>query len=209
MAKKDTDAPTYDFVKPGDKTLSEVSSAVPVAKIASPKIQQLISGMFRVALGEQGDKKRRTMVGLAAPQIGIGKRVLIAGTNSVGLGEQPELKVFINPEIIEASDETEDGREGCYSTDRVCGVVKRSKRVIVRAYDHKGNISEESYGGFPARILQHEVDHLNGIRFPDRITDDKKLHWVEPDKFGEYRKHWSTWEEYCPREKWESIKADN
>ena len=163
--------------------------------------------MFRVTYGRQGDAQYPTLVGLAAPQIGILKRIVIIGLNATGGGEQPELKVFINPVIIEESKEKEDGREGCFSTDRVCGIVERSKKVTVKAYDKEGNLITQVFEGFPARVAQHEIDHLDGIRFPDRIIDDSKLHWVEEEEYGEYRKHWATWEIKCPRSKWESIKA--
>ncbi len=159
-----------------------------------------------MAHGRQGDAKYPTLVGLAAPQIGISKRVVIIGMNAVGGGEQPELKEFINPEIIEISDELEEGREGCFSTSRVCGIVERAKKVKVQAYDRQGKLFEHEFEGFPARVAQHEIDHLNGIRFPDRIADDKKLHWVEEKEFGDYRENWHNWTVNCPREKWESIK---
>jgi peptide deformylase len=163
--------------------------------------------MFRVAKGRQGDAKYPTLVGLAAPQIGISKRIVIIGVNAVGGGEQPDLRVYINPVITEVSAETEEGREGCYSTDRVCGVVERAKKITLIAYDRHGEKVIKIFEGFPARVAQHEVDHLNGIRFPDRITSDKKLHWVEEDEFGEYRTHWKEWSVLCPREKWLAIKA--
>lgn len=58
--------------------------------------------------------------------------------NAVGSGKQPDLREFINPEIIYSSDETEDGREGCFSTSKVCGIVDRAKKVTVRAYSREG-----------------------------------------------------------------------
>jgi peptide deformylase len=127
--------------------------------------------------------------------------------NAAGVGEQPDLKEFINPEIIEKSDETEDGREGCFSTGRVCGVVERATKVTVRAYNREGQQFEHVFEGFPARVAQHEIDHLDGIRFPDHISDDKNLHWVEEAEFGDYRGNWRNWSVNCPREKWESIKS--
>ncbi len=127
--------------------------------------------------------------------------------NAVGGGEQPELKEFINPEVVDISDEVEDGREGCFSTGRVCGIVSRAKRVKVLAYDREGNQFEHAFEGFPARVAQHEIDHLNGIRFPDRIIDDTKLHWVAEEEFGDYRKNWQNRPVNCPREKWEAIKS--
>lgn len=200
---------SYEFAPPGSDILNMVAKEVASDAINSPDIQNLIDGMFKIAYGEQGDKERKTMVGLAAPQVGVSKRVIIAGINTVGLGEQPELRAFVNPEIVKASEEMEEGREGCYSTDRVCGVVERSKSVTVRAYDRDGSRVTETYEGFPARIFQHEIDHLDGLRFPDRVVDDSKLHWVEAERFGEYRERWATWEVQCPRGQWEAIKSGN
>ena len=169
--------------------------------------QDLVDKLFRVAHGRQGDANFPTLAGLAAPQIGVSKRVVIIGMNAVGGGEQPELKEFINPEIIEISDEKEEGREGCFSTSRLCGIVERAKKVKVRAYNREGELFEHEFEDFPARVAQHEIDHLNGIRFPDRITDDNNLHWVEESEFGDYRENWRTWSVNCPREKWEAIKS--
>ena len=193
-------------VSPSSEVLNLVADAVPVEIINSPEIQDIIDRMLRVGRGRQGDAKYPTLVGLAAPQIGISKRIVIIGVDADGSGKAPILKEFINPEIIEQSGEKEDGREGCFSTDRVCGIVERASRVTVKAFDRNGQEIIESLDGFPARVAQHEIDHLDGVRFPDRITDDSKLHWVKEEEFGDYRKHWRTWPIECPRSKWEAIK---
>lgn len=194
-------------VPPDSDVLNLVATEIPVDEIIEAETQALVDKLFRIAHGRQGDSKHPTLVGLAAPQIGVSKRLVIIGMNAVGSGEQPELKEFINPEITESSEETEEGREGCFSTGRVCGIVERAKKVRVRAYDRHGKSFEHEFEGFPARIAQHETDHLNGIRFPDRITDDKNLHWVEDDEFGDYRKNWRNWPKHCTRAKWQSIKS--
>jgi peptide deformylase len=180
-------------VPPDSEVLNLIAEEIPVKEITAPEIQELIDKLFRVANGRQGDAKYPTLVGLAAPQIGVSKRVVIIGMNAVSGGEQPELQEFINPEIIQTSEELEEGREGCFSTSRVCGVVKRAKKVKVRAYNRQGELFEHEFEGFPARVAQHEIDHLNAIRFPDRITDDNNLHWVEEAEFGNYRENWRNW----------------
>jgi peptide deformylase len=194
-------------VSPNSQILNQIAGYIDPAKVTSSEVQQIIDRMFRVAYGRQGDAKFPTLVGLAAPQIGISKCIVIIGINAVGGGEQPELRAFINPEITEASEEKEEGREGCFSTDRVCGVVKRAKIVTLKALDRNGKAVTQIFEGFPARVAQHEVDHLNGIRFPDRINDDSKLHWVKEEEFGDYRLHWKDWQTICPRDKWETIKG--
>lgn len=207
IEKRYTEEAIDSQVPPGSEVLNLVAEPINPEAIPSPEVQQIIDKMFRVAYGRQGDAKYPTLVGLAAPQIGISKRIAVIGINAVGRGEQPELRAYINPEITESSKETEEGREGCFSTSRVCGIVERAKRVTLKALDRNGNEVTEIFEGFPARVAQHEVDHLNGIRFPDRITEDSKLHWVEEKEFGEYRTHWQEWSVLCPREKWEEIKS--
>ena len=194
-------------VPPDSEVLNLIAEEIPVEEIATPEIQALVDKMYRVAYGRQGDAQFPTLVGLSAPQVGVSKRIAIIGINAVGGGEQPELREFINPTIVKISDKTEEGREGCFSTSRVCGIVERAKKVRVRAYDRNGQVVEHDFEGFPARVAQHEIDHLNGIRFPDRISDDSKLHWVEEEEFGEYRQRWQDWTVNCPREAWEAIKS--
>jgi peptide deformylase len=194
-------------VLPGSDVLNQVATAIPVEAIMSKETQFLVAEMLRIANGTQGDKNRRTMVGLAAPQVGASKRVIVVDVASTGMGETPDLRAYINPRITERYKQTEPGREGCFSTGNVCGNVERSSHVTVEAYDSEGNPVTEQWSGFTARIFQHETDHLDGIRFPDRISDDTKLHWVEPDEFGEYRTKWAEWTELCTRDTWQNIKA--
>lgn len=184
-----------------------VAQEIPASDILSSPTQELVDALFRVAYGRQGDAKHPTLVGLAAPQIGVPKRVAIIGIDAAGDGKPPRLREFINPDIIALSDGLELGREGCFSTSRVCGIVERAKKVRVRAYNRAGELFECELEGFPARVAQHEVDHLNGMRFPDRIADDTRLHWVEEHEFGEYRKRWRDWPVRCSREKWGAIKS--
>lgn len=196
------------LLSPSNEVLNQVADAIDVKEIGSQEIQQLIDDMLRVANGEQGDVNRRTMVGLAAPQLGISKRIIIIDTASTGMGETPELRVYINPVIVSESDQLEQGREGCFSTGNVCGNVDRSSQIVISGCNRQGKLVSETWAGFTARIFQHEIDHLDGIRFPDRITDDSKPHWVEPDEFGEYRTKWAQWQKLCPREQWERIKNE-
>jgi peptide deformylase len=198
---------TLELIPPESGILNQCAVDIEVGEIVSSEIQHIIDQMLAIAQGEQGDTAGRTMVGLAAPQIGVSMRIIIVAVDSTGGGEQQDFRIYINPVIIQSSEATEEGREGCYSTGNICGVVDRPSRVTVRAYDRSGQDVTESHTGFTARIFQHEIDHLNGIRFPDRISDDNKLHWVEPDKFGDYRERWATWPHKCPRTTWEAMKT--
>ena len=205
--KRTTSEAIEQQVPPSSEVLNQVAEPIMPEEILTPETQVLIDRMFRVAYGRQGDAQFPTLVGLAAPQIGVSKRVVIIGINAVGGGKQPELREFINPVIIKRSQKTEEGREGCFSTSRVCGIVERAKTVTLKALDRNGVEVLQEFEGFPARVAQHELDHLDGIRFPDRISDDSNLHWVQEEKFGDYRKNWRNWPVNCPRAKWEAIKS--
>jgi peptide deformylase len=198
-----------EAIPPESSALNELSDSIPQEHIASLETQWLIDEMLSFANGLQGDKKRRTMVGLAAPQIGANKRVIVVDVNNTGTGieETTDLRVFLNPCITKRSNKTEIGREGCFSAGNVCGIVDRATGITVEAVDRNGEVVREDYNGFTARIFQHEIDHLDGVRFPDRINDDTRLHWVEPDQFGDYRERWRSWDVLCRREIWEAIKS--
>ena len=188
-------------------SLNEASVEVPRDEILTEATQWLISEMLGIAEGIRGDENKRSMAGLAAPQVGVNKRIIIVDTIAEpNVIQPPELEVFINPVIISSSDKQELGREGCFSTGRICGAVERASKITVRATDRNDNDIEQDYTGFTARIIQHEIDHLDGVRFPDRITDDTKLHWVELEKFGDYKKNWREWDVKCPRTDWEEMK---
>ncbi len=195
------------LISPDSQLLNEASVRIAPADVQSIGMQSIIDAMLAIAKGEQGNPDRPTLVGLAAPQVGVNKRIIIVGVNADGLGGAIDFWVYINPEIVDASQTTNFDREGCYSTDRVCGIVERADQITIKALDRAGMPVNETYSGFPARIFQHEIDHLNGIRFPDRITDDQKLLWVEPENFGDFREQWASWSHKCPRSKWLAIKS--
>ena len=197
------------FVRPDDPILIRVADAIDSKDLKSPEITSDIEKMLSVAYGEQEDRQKPVLVGLAAPQIGISKRIILVDAVADGKGVVGDLRVYLNPEIIWQSDEEEEWYEGCFSTSRVCGIVSRPKSIKIKAYNRDGFLVEEEYSGYTARIFQHEIDHLNGTEFVSHITDDSKLHWVEKAEFPEYRNNegWRTWSKLCPRGKWEQIKG--
>ena len=198
------------FVRPDDPVLVEIAEAVPTSEITSKGTKDLLDRMLGVALGEQGDKNKPLLVGLAAPQIGISKRIILVDVAARGKGNVGDLRVFINPEITWKSEEEAEWYEGCYSTSRVCGIVKRPTTIKLSAYNQDGQkIEGAEYSGYTARIFQHEIDHLDGREFVTHITNDDNLHWVEEEEFPEYRNNegWRHWTKKCPREKWEKIKG--
>lgn len=141
----------YEIVKIGDPVLRE--KAVPVPKI-TPNIIKLLDNMRDTLYGDAKG------VGLAAPQIGISKRVVVIDVGD-GLWE------MINPEIVAAEGE-EIAVEGCLSIPGVLGEVPRAARVVVRALDRNGESFELKADGLLARACQHEIDHLDGILFVDK-----------------------------------------
>jgi len=175
------------FVKPNDSILVQITEEIRPEEIKSPEIEAIIERMLNAAYGKQVDRAKPLLVGLAAPQIGIPKRVILIDVSARGKGNVGDLRVYINPEIVWKSEEESEWYEGCYSTDRVCGIVSRPNSIKVKALTRDGQPIEEKHEGYTARIFQHEIDHLNGIEFVSYITDDNKLHWVEEDEFPEYR----------------------
>jgi peptide deformylase len=144
----------------GDPILRQRANEV--AEI-SEVTKQLIRDMFETMYAEEG-------VGLAAPQVGIAERIIVIDP------QQDDLPAFalINPEIVEASKETEKGEEGCLSIPGLRELVERSYSVMVRGLTPEGQARELNLEGLPARIIQHEVDHLDGVLFIDRVSPLKR-----------------------------------
>ncbi|HRF08613.1 MAG TPA: peptide deformylase [Xanthobacteraceae bacterium] len=145
-----------------DPVLRKISS--PVQKI-DDEIRKLIEDMFETMYDAPG-------VGLAAVQLGVTKRVVtIDATRG---DEEKAPMVFINPEIVSASEETDSKEEGCLSIAEFYEEVERPSQVKVRYMDEKGKMREIEADGLLARALQHEIDHLNGVLFIDHISKLKR-----------------------------------
>ena len=112
-------------------------------------------------------------IGLAAPQIGVSLRVCVLDLHDE---DDPDggRWVFVNPVIVESSDEEEKAPEGCLSIPEMEDVVTRSARVTVRGFDAEGEAIEVEAEGLLARALQHEIDHLDGVLFIDRLSTFKR-----------------------------------
>ncbi len=199
-----------ELVVPSDAVLSEVAQEVMHAEISSDFIQGVINRMLELSAGKGHSKSdSRQMVGLAAVQLGISMRIVSIDVTATGQKQEQNLEIFINPRIVEHSEDLIDGREGCWSCGNVCGNVARHSRVTVEALDGRGKPFKRDFEGFVARIAQHEIDHLDGVRFPERIPIDQpsRLHWVEHADFDRYRNEWQNWPQLCSREQWESVKS--
>jgi len=141
----------------GESVLREES--LPVKEI-TPEILNLIKDMAETMYATSG-------VGLAAPQIGVSKRIMVID------GEEDGLIVLINPIIVKSEGEAIE-EEGCLSIPEVYSKVKRSLKVTVKALNENGEPIELTKEGLIARALQHELDHLEGILFIDRIGKLKR-----------------------------------
>jgi len=120
--------------------------------------------------------------GLAAPQIGVNKRIVIFGVQAnprYPEAEQVPSTVLINPAIELLTDELEEGWEGCLSVPGLRGLVPRYKSLRYRGVDDSGFVIDRIADGFHARVVQHECDHLNGILYPMRMRDLSKLGFVD------------------------------
>ncbi len=147
---------SHNLVFYGNQTLSSVAERV---ENIDDSIISVINEMFDIMYKEKG-------VGLAAPQINLGRRIIVIDTGE----ERNSTKIaLINPEITAFSDKVEPYEEGCLSLPRIWQDVIRPVEVTVKGINTKGEEVKLNAGGFFARVLQHEVDHLNGILFIDRI----------------------------------------
>ena len=156
-----------EIVKYGTPVLRQVAQSV---KRITKETQDLIRRMERVMRDAKG-------LGLAAPQIGVSERVIVYDT-----GEG--IQVLINPQIISMRGEQLDPPEGCLSIPGLQGQVKRAMEIKVKGYDAKNKIIVKKMNELEARVIQHEIDHLDGVLFIDRVDPDT-LEWVWGDEDDE------------------------
>jgi len=140
--------------------------AAPVEKITK-RTNFLIDDMVRIM-------KKANGIGLAAPQVGISSRVIVIAPDDM------KPTALINPRIVKAEGE-QLGEEGCLSIPGLYGDVKRYDYVEVEALDRKGRELVYELEGLPARVVQHEIDHLEGVLFIDKVIPET-LHWMDPER---------------------------
>ncbi len=163
--------------------------AAPVADPTTPEIHRLVADMLETMIDAGG-------AGLAAPQVHVPLRVVVFqapgeraqdGLSDVErFDHTAPLTVLINPEIEIIGPDKEGGWEGCLSVPEMRGFVERPSHIRYRGVDHEGHIIERVAKCFHARVVQHECDHLEGILYPQRMGDLKKLifeseagHWLK------------------------------
>lgn len=162
--------------KMGHPVLREKARAVDKSELKSPMLQQFIDSMIDTM-------HEYTGVGLAAPQVHESLRVFVAMLDADDNGDGDAM-VFVNPEITIKGDLTVEGWEGCLSIPDIRGRVPRAQHLVVSALDRLGKRFELELRDFPARVVQHENDHLDGVLFFDRMTTLDSLTYLE--EFSRY-----------------------
>ncbi len=157
----------------GDPRLFQV--ATEISGFNQAELDALIEDLFDTMTAEEG-------AGLAAPQIGIGLRVVIFGFDNNSRypdNDAVPKTVLINPKIIPLSEDKEDGWEGCLSVPGMRGVVSRYTHIRYTGFDATGATIDVTATGFHARVVQHECDHLDGIIYTQRLSDPEKFGFTE------------------------------
>ncbi len=159
-----------EVITVGHPTLRQVAEPV---KRLDAEVRTLIADMVETMHAYNG-------VGLAAVQVNVPLRIIVvevpASEEIPGSGQ---LYVMLNPVIVRRSREKEADMEGCLSVPGYIGEVERARRIIVRGLDEHGKRYELDVEGYVARVFQHEIDHLDGILYTDRLTSLEKLYPVK------------------------------
>jgi peptide deformylase len=163
------------IVRAGDPVLSQV--AAPVADPTADDVALLVADMIDSLHAVGGG-------GLAAPQIGVSRRVVIYFTSPSGVTDWPDdgpigMTVLVNPELEPVGDETWTNWEGCLSMPGMRGRAQRWKRIRLTATDLDGRKTTRLIAGKQARTVQHEYDHLDGRLYPTRMTDAASLGYLD------------------------------
>jgi len=160
----------------GHPVLRRTARSISPGDLKDPMMQRLINDMIDTMHEYHG-------VGLAAPQIHEDLRLFVALLDD-DPGADSDAVVVVNPEIVALSEEKAEGWEGCLSIPDIRGMVPRYTDIVVRALDRTGKKVELTLKGFPARVAQHETDHLDGVLFFDRMTSMQSLTYL--DEYSRY-----------------------
>jgi peptide deformylase len=169
----------------GHPILRAKALPVPPDQIRTAPVQRLIDDMFETMREYSG-------IGLAAPQVHSGLRVFVAGLREGDVGQaisedgEMPFMALINPEVTLVGEPADEGWEGCLSIPDIRGLVPRAPSVSVKAFDRAGQRVSFTASGLPARVIQHEHDHLDGVLFFDRMPSLESLAFME-----EYRRFWT------------------
>ncbi len=166
---------SYTVIQLGDPLLRMESESVSKDLFGSEELKNIESILFKTLEEYQG-------LGLAAPQIAINKRAIVFGMRQhpiyTDITPIP-FTILFNPSFEPLSDVIEEAYEGCLSVGQLRGKVPRYKSIGYRGYDANGNLIEREVSDLHARVVQHELDHLDGVIFLDKITDYSSLGFHE------------------------------
>ena len=154
---------------------SLLATAQPVTEFDTPELHDLVEDLIDTMAAEDG-------AGLAAPQIGVGLRVVVFGfehNERYPEADAVPRTVLVNPVIEPLSDDRDQGWEGCLSVPGLRGVVSRYTHIRYQGFDQFGNAINREAHDFHARVVQHECDHLDGILYPQRMTDMRFFGYTE------------------------------
>jgi peptide deformylase len=153
----------------GQPVLRKAAAEVPAAGITSPELQQFLDDMLETLRSARG-------AGLAAPQVFSGRRIFLAAIlPPANEAQPPEVEFFINPRLTPLSDQRALAWEGCLSFIELLVLVPRLRRVRVDYLDRHGRPKALELEGFPARVVQHEYDHLDGVLTLDRALSPRDI----------------------------------
>lgn len=158
----------------GHPVLRQKARSVERPQIKDPRFQKFIDDMIDTMHEYSG-------VGLAGPQVHEGLRIFVAMLDD---GDDAEASVLINPVITPADSTVVEGWEGCLSIPDIRGRVPRARKIVVKALDRQGRMVEIEAEDFPARVIQHETDHLDGVLFLDRMQALTSLTYL--DEYSRY-----------------------
>ena len=161
----------------GHPVLRKPAEPLDPREIGTPRVQRLIDDMFETMHESRG-------IGLAGPQVHESVRLFVAGVDDPDGGMPPV--VVINPEVTPIGSALEEDWEGCLSIPDVRGRVPRPAKIRLRALDRRGRPLALTADGYPARVIQHETDHLDGVLFFDRMTSFESVTFLE-----EYGRYWA------------------
>lgn len=144
--------------------------AAPIADATAEAVLRLARDMAATMVAAQG-------VGLAAPQVGVSQRLIVfyVPESRAEDAEDIPLQILVNPSFVPLSTERVSGLEGCLSLPGLRGQVPRYRHIGYRGYDLNGRVIEREATDFHARVVQHEIDHLDGVMYLDRMTDFTSL----------------------------------
>lgn len=153
--------------------------------VIDAEVKQLADDL--VATMQDWEKSRKNEVAAAIAAIQVGKPVRVIAIRSGYENDRPHYSVYINPEIVKAEGEQVTDSEGCLSVPEVYGQVPRFHKLKIKALNLDGEQLKITAEGFLARVLQHEIDHLQGKLFIDRVEDNKFYHLEASGKLRELK----------------------